>query len=43
LRDPRFRDCVADLAAPIRDLPKDELIGEDIRQPDACCGWPEAR
>jgi WD40 repeat protein len=31
-RDPRFRDCVADLAAPIRRLPKDELIGEDIRQ-----------
>ena len=32
LRNPRFRDCVADLAAPLRSLPKDELIGEDIRQ-----------
>jgi WD40 repeat protein len=32
LRDPRFREGVADLAAPIRQLPKDELIGEDIRQ-----------
>lgn len=32
LRDPRFRDRVADLASPLRDLPKDELIGEDIRQ-----------
>jgi WD40 repeat protein len=32
LRDPRFREVVADLAAPVRGLPKDELIGEDIRQ-----------
>jgi WD40 repeat protein len=32
LRHPRFREGVADLAAPIRQLPKDELIGEDIRQ-----------
>jgi WD40 repeat protein len=32
LRDPRFREVVADLAAPIRGLPKDELIGDDIRQ-----------
>jgi WD40 repeat protein len=31
-RDPRFRDAVADLAAPVHGLPKDELIGEDIRQ-----------
>jgi WD40 repeat protein len=31
-RDPRFREAVADLAAPVHDLPKDELIGEDIRQ-----------
>ena len=30
-RDPRFRDCVADLAAPLHGCPKDELIGEDIR------------
>ena len=28
----RFRDHVADLAAPIRGQPKDELLGEDIRQ-----------
>jgi WD40 repeat protein len=32
LRDPRFREVVADLAAPVRGLPKDELIGQDIRQ-----------
>jgi WD40 repeat protein len=31
-RDPRFREAVADLAAPVHGLPKDELIGEDIRQ-----------
>ena len=30
-RDPRFRDCVADLAAPVRGIAKDDLIGEDIR------------
>jgi tetratricopeptide (TPR) repeat protein len=32
LRDPRFRDLVAEIAAPLRGLPKDDLIGEDIRQ-----------
>lgn len=32
LRDPRFRDCVADLAATLHDRPKDELIGEDVSQ-----------
>lgn len=32
LRDPRFRAAVAELAAPIHDRPKDELIGEEIRQ-----------
>jgi WD40 repeat protein len=32
LRDPRFREAVASLAAPVRGLPKDELIGEDIRE-----------
>jgi WD40 repeat protein len=32
LAHPRFRDCVADLAAPLHDRPKDELIGEDVRQ-----------
>ena len=32
MRNPRFRDCVGQLAAPIHELPKDELIGEDISQ-----------
>lgn len=32
LRDPRFRDAVADLAAPLWGRPKDELLGEDLRQ-----------
>jgi WD40 repeat protein len=32
LRTPGFADAVATLAAPLRDLPKDELIGEDVRQ-----------
>ncbi len=30
--DPRFRDCVADIAAPLHGRPKDELFGEDVRQ-----------
>lgn len=30
--DPRFRDCMASIAAPIRGMPKDALIGEDIRE-----------
>ena len=30
--DPRFRDAVADLAAALHDRPKDELIGEEVRQ-----------
>lgn len=30
--DPRFQDAVADLAAAIRQQPKDSLIGEHIRQ-----------
>jgi WD40 repeat protein len=30
--DPRLQDAVADLAATIRELPKDSLIGEHIRQ-----------
>ena len=30
--DPRFHDLVAELAAPLRGVPKDDLIGEDIRQ-----------
>jgi WD40 repeat protein len=32
LHNPRFRDAVGDLAAPVHGLPKDELIGEDIDQ-----------
>jgi WD40 repeat protein len=32
LRDPRMRDAVADLAAPLHGRPKDELAGEDVRQ-----------
>ena len=32
MRNPRFRDSVGELAAPMRGLPKDELIGEDISQ-----------
>ncbi len=31
-RLPAFRDAVADLAAPLRRVPKDELVGEDLRQ-----------
>ena len=30
--DPRFQDAIADLAAPLHDQPKDDLIGEDLRQ-----------
>jgi tetratricopeptide (TPR) repeat protein len=32
LRDPRFQEAVADLAAPLRGATKDSLIGEDVRQ-----------
>ena len=32
LRNPRFRDAIAELAAPLHGLPKDELVGEDVRQ-----------
>jgi WD40 repeat protein len=32
MRNPRFRDAVGQLAAPLHGVPKDELIGEDIRQ-----------
>ena len=32
MRNPRFRDAVGELAAPLHGLPKDELIGEDITQ-----------
>jgi WD40 repeat protein len=32
LRNPRFRDLVAELSASVHRRPKDELIGEDVRQ-----------
>jgi WD40 repeat protein len=32
LRDPAFRDVIADLAAPLHGRAKDELIGEDLQQ-----------
>lgn len=32
LHNARFRDAVADVAAPLHDRPKDELSGEDVRQ-----------
>jgi WD40 repeat protein len=32
ISDPRFRDAVADLAAALHERPKDELIGEEVRQ-----------
>lgn len=32
LHNPRFRDAIADLAAPIHGIPKDELESEDVRQ-----------
>jgi WD40 repeat protein len=38
-RDPRFGDAVASIAAPIRGIPKDELIGEDIRQHHQLRRW----
>jgi WD40 repeat protein len=32
LADPRFRAAIADLASPLHGIPKDELIGEEVRQ-----------
>ncbi len=32
LSHPRFRDAIADLAAPVHGIPKDELAGEEVRQ-----------
>jgi WD40 repeat protein len=32
LHSSRFRECVADLAAPLHGVAKDELVGEDVRQ-----------
>jgi WD domain, G-beta repeat len=39
LRDPRFRDLVAEIASPLRGVPKDDLIGEDIRQYRRLNAW----
>ena len=41
-RDPRFQEAVASIAAPLRGIPKDELIGEDIRQHRRLRGWRNA-
>jgi WD40 repeat protein len=30
--NPRLRECAADIAAAVREVPKDELVGEHIRQ-----------
>lgn len=32
LQDPRFRDKIADISAALLGRPKDELVGEDVRQ-----------
>jgi len=32
LQNPGFRDVVADLSSAVRGIPKDQLIGEDVRQ-----------
>jgi WD40 repeat protein len=32
LRNPQFRDAVAEVGAPLHGRPKDELVGEDVRQ-----------
>ena len=38
-RDPRLREVVADLAAPLHGRSKDELIGEDLRQHRRMMRW----
>jgi WD40 repeat protein len=38
-RDPLFTEAVADVAAPLRGIPKDELIGEDVRQHKRTRAW----
>ena len=43
MRNPRFRDSVGELAAPLHGVPKDELIGEDISQHRGRCGSPAGR
>ena len=39
LHDPAFREAVADLAAPLWGRPKDQLIGEDVRQHSRTLRW----
>lgn len=39
LHDPRFREAVADLAAPLHHRPKDALLGEDVRQHRRTVRW----
>ena len=38
-KDPRFQDAVAGIASPIRGVPKDQLIGADIRQHNKLNRW----
>ena len=40
--DPRLRDSVADLAAPLLGRPKDEIIGEDVQQHRKLRMWRSA-
>jgi WD40 repeat protein len=42
LGDPRLNDAVASIASPIRGIPKDDLIGEDIRQHRQLRRWRSA-
>jgi len=42
LSDPRFREAIADIASPLRGVPKDEIIGEDIRQHQRLGRWRNA-
>lgn len=39
LRHPRFRDAVADLAAPLHGVAKEQLVGEDLRQQRRTARW----
>ncbi|MGH3873686.1 MAG: WD40 repeat domain-containing protein [Pseudonocardiaceae bacterium] len=39
LRHPRFRDAVADLAAPLHGVAKEQLVGEDVRQQRRTVRW----
>lgn len=37
--DSRFQTAIADIASPLRGIPKDELIGEDVRQHRSLQRW----